>query len=231
MGKTISERVIRVFRLALEILNSSEIPYVVGGAYALHFYTGVYRDTHDLDIYLEEKYVQKSINALSSVGFKDYGEMAPGDRDWIYHAVKRDVLVDLIWQPPNGLHPVDESFYARGPVGEFAGVPVRFLPPDELAWAKVFTLNRHRCDWPDLFSLIRSSVPGFDWYHLLQKMDDHWPLLLAFVIVYDWAYPAEAYRIPNDIRLELLRRKAESPMPESRPTREVILDPWIHTRD
>jgi hypothetical protein len=229
METFIPERMRRIFRQALEILNSREIPYVVGGAYALSFYTGVSRHTHDLDVYLEKKYVQDAVDALLSIGFKDYGEMAAGDRDWIYHAVKRDVLIDLIWQPPNGIHPVDESFYARGSEGEFVGVPVRFLPADELAWAKVFTLNRHRCDWFDVFRLIRASPEGFDWQRLLSNMGEHWPLLLSLIIIYDWAYPDEAFRVPDEVRKELLRRKAESVVVQGL-TREVILDPWIYTR-
>ncbi len=171
-----------------------------------------------------------AVDALSNAGFRDYGEMAPGDREWIYHVTKNRVLIDLVWQPPNHLSPVDESFHQRGPQGSFLGLPARFMPPDELIWAKVFTMNRHRCDWPDVFYLVRARPDDLDWRRLVNKMGDHWPVLLSFIILYDWTYPSETQCIPQDIREELLRRKKECPIETAEPTREAVLDPWIYTR-
>ncbi len=35
----------------IEILNESKYPYMLGGAVAVRYYSGVYRDTKDLDIF------------------------------------------------------------------------------------------------------------------------------------------------------------------------------------
>ena len=230
MPIAIPERVSRTFRRALEALNRSNVPYVVGGAFALYRYTGIWRNTHDLDIYLERKNVPVAVDALLRAGFRDYGEMAAGDREWIYHATKSRVLIDVIWQPPNHLSPVDESFYARSRQGTFLGVPVRFMPPDELMWAKIFTMNRHRCDWPDVFDLVRACPKTLDWQYLVRKLGEHWPVLLSFVILFDWTYPSEKQCIPQEIREELMNRKARMPTISDEPTREAILDPWIYSR-
>lgn len=230
MQVAIPERNRRAFRQALQALNKSGVPYVVGGAFAMYHYTGRWRDTNDLDVYLERKHVPPAVDALSRAGFRDYGEMAADDRDWIYHAAKNRVLVDLIWQPPNHLSPVDESFYQRAPHGSFLEVPVRFMPPDELTWAKIFTMNHQRCDWPDVFHIVRASLKDLDWRRLVSKMGEHWPVLLSFIILYDWTYPSETQRIPQEVREELLSRKQELPLVTDEPTREAILDPWIYTR-
>jgi len=230
MQMAIPERNAEAFRQALLALNTSGVPYVIGGAFAMHRYSGVWRNTNDLDIYLERQYIERAVDALSQAGFLDCGEMAVGDREWIYHATKKRVLVDLIWQPPNHLSPVDESFHARGQEGAFLEVPVRFIPPDELLWAKVFTLNRDRCDWPDLFHVVRARPGGLDWEHVVRKMGEHWPVLLSFIILYDWAYPSETQCIPRGLREELLERKLSLLMPSEGPTREAVLDPWTHTR-
>ena len=218
------------FRQALEALNRSVVPYVIGGAFAIHHYTGIWRNTNDLDVYLERKHVRRAVHALSRAGFRDHGEMAAGDRKWIYHAVKNHGFVDLIWQPPNHLSPVDETVHARGEDGMFLNIPTRFMPADDLVWAKVFTMNHHRCDWPDVFHVVRARPKNFDWEHLVGKMAEHWPVLLSFIVLYDWTYPREAQSIPQGVRDELLKRKRGLPIVSDEPTREAVLDPWIYTR-
>jgi len=230
MPITIPKRISETFQQALQALNKSNVPYVVGGAFALHHYTGVWRNTHDLDVYMERKDAPAAIDALSRAGFHDYGEMAAGDRQWIYHATKNRVLIDVIWQPPNHLSPVDESFYARSRQGTFLDVPVRFMPPDELMWAKIFTMNRHRCDWPDVFTLVRACPRTLDWQRLVRKLGEHWAVLLSFIILYDWTYPSDRQYIPQEIRDELLDKKMRMPTVSEEPTREAILDPWIYSR-
>lgn len=218
------------FRQALETLNESSTPYVIGGAFAMHFYSGIWRNTNDLDVYMEQKYVTKTIETLLRVGFRDLGELAAGDREWIYHATMNQVLLDIIWQPPNRLRPVDESFHARGREGTLFNMPVLFMPPDELIWAKIFILNRDRCDWPDIFHIVRACSENLDWRHLLHAMGEHWPILLSFIILYDWAYPSQTECIPEALRQELLGRKLQLPAAADFPTREAVLDPWIYTR-
>ena len=230
MQMTITEQNVSTFLQALEALNKSDIQYVIGGAFALHHYSGVWRNTNDLDVYMERKFVPQAIDVLSREGFFDRGELAARDREWIYHAMKNHVLVDIIWQPPNHLWPVDETLYARGQEGILMDVLVRFMPPDELIWAKILIMNKHRCDWPDVFHIVRARPIGMDWEHLLRRACEHWPLLLSFIILYDWAYPRETNCIPSDVRHELLERKLQLPEIINEPTREAVLDPWIYTR-
>jgi len=226
----ISEENIKTFQRALEALNAAEIPYVVGGAFAMHYYSGVWRNTNDLDVYLPREYLPRAIRALSSAGFRDYGQMAAGDREWIYHAVDHGVLVDLIWQTPHHLSSVDQSMYDRGPSGTFVDIPVRFIPADELVWAKMFTINRHRCDWPDIFNVVKACPEGIDWNYLTLKMGEHWPVLLSFIVLFDWAYPGESGCIPEAVREDLLRKKQESSLQPENPSHEAVLDPWFYSR-
>ncbi len=230
MRLNISDRHGIVFQEALRALNKADITYVVGGAFAMYHYTGKWRDTNDLDVYLERSCVRPAVDALSGAGFRDHGEMAVGDREWIYHAVRDSTFVDLIWQPPNHLLPVDASFFDRGEDGTFLQVPVRFMPPEELVWAKIFTMNHQRCDWPDVFQMVRATRGRLDWPYLINRMAEHWPVLLSFVVLFDWVYPGEADAIPDLIRKELIQRKMTHPPSPEEPTREVILDPWVYTR-
>lgn len=230
MKSALSERSMEVFREALRALNEAGVPYVVGGAFAVHHYTGYWRNTHDLDLYMERQNVSQAVESLVNVGFQDDGEAAAGDRDWIYHMVKDEVMIDVIWQPPNHLDPVNAGFHEWGEEATFLETPVRFMPREELVWSKIFTLNHHRCDWPDVFRVIRACSPDFDWQRLMEKLGEHWPVLLAFIVLYDWVYPQESGCIPDSVRQELMRRKAEWPIEANQPLREMVLDPWIYTR-
>ena len=227
---TIPDESKRVFREALRGLNEARLPYAIGGAFAMHHYSGVWRFTNDLDIYIERASVPMAVEVLSSLGFRDFGEQAAGDRQWIYHAMKDGTLMDVIWQPPNRVTSFDGSFAERGSEGVFIGVPVRFMAAEDLVLAKVFTLNHQRSDWPDVFQVIRGAGETLNWRYLLRKLGDNWPVLLSLIVLYDWVYPSETRKVPDFVRDELLRQKLEQSVSEDEPVRESALDPWLYTR-
>mgnify|MGYP003766398011 CR=1 FL=1 len=227
---TIPEESKRVFREALATLNEAGMPYVVGGAFAMHHYSGVWRYTNDLDLYLDRRHVPVAIEMLSSIGFRDFGEQAAGDREWIYHAMKDGTLMDLIWQSPNRVTSFDGSFFERGSEGAFLGIPVRFMAAEDLVMSKIFTLNHQRSDWPDVFQVIRGCGGRLDWRYVLGRLGDNWAVLLALIVLYDWVYPSETYKVPQFVRDDLLRRKLAHVPSRSEPVRESVLDPWMYSR-
>lgn len=230
MRYSISESSTVSFRAALTAMNEFNIPYVIGGAFAIYSYSGVWRNTNDLDLYIERRYLSRAAEILASQGFKDRGEMAAGDREWIYHAVNDGTVVDLIWQPPNHMGTIDESFYASGIDGRFLDVPTRYMAAADLIWTKIFIMNRQRCDWPDIFHVVRSSPASVDWTSLMHRVSNHWPVLLSFIVLFDWVYPNEAQSIPQDVRSDLLNRKRETPVTADLGIQEYLLDPWVYTR-
>src|SRR4051794_41947657 len=58
-----------VYRRALQALNGASVPYVVAGAYAIYEHTGIYRQTKDLDIFVEPRSVVTAAQALHEAGF------------------------------------------------------------------------------------------------------------------------------------------------------------------
>ncbi len=228
--QSITGRQLEVFRLAINTLNAANVQYVIGGAFAVHYYGGPFRNTKDLDVYMDISAVPAAVFALTQNGFEDAGETVAGDLDWIYHSRMDQIMVDVIWKAPNGIRTVPDGQYERAPRGTFLDLPVRFMPPDDLVVTKLFTMNLHRCDWPDLLRVLRADPPGFDWNHLLGALGEYWPVLLSFIVLFDWVHPNEARCIPPEVRNDLLARKAANPEPEPGPTHEQILDPWIYTR-
>lgn len=221
---------IGVFQEALTAFNEAGLPYVIGGAFAVYHYTGTWRNTNDMDVYVERIHVPSAVLILTESGFQDAGQQAAGDRTWIYHGTKHKILVDVIWGAPNGVMRVTEDIHKRGSEGTFLGIPTRFIPADDLVLAKIYTMNQHRCDWPDVIRIIRACHEQFDWRYVLDAMGENWPVLLSFIILFDWLYPNHADCIPMRVRQILIRRKSEEPMPLGGSIHESVLDPWIYTR-
>jgi len=219
-----------VYTEALQSLVSRGVPFMLGGAFATWYYTGYWRDTHDVDVFTSPEHVAEAIASLSGVGFQDLGEQAPGDRGWIYHGIRGDIIVDVIWSFANRVTTVHDDWIERGPEGEFLGLSVKFMPVEELVYSKIFTMNKHRCDWPDVMRIFKANCPTFGWHRLLDMLGEHWLLFAAVVDVFDWQYPALVDCIPEGVRRELHRRREEYRPDLTVGTREQLLDPWIHSR-
>lgn len=221
-----------IYNLALTTLNDAGIQYMLGGAMAVYHYTNWWRSTHDIDIYIVHEDLCRAKAVLDAAGFEDIGEQAEGDHEWIYHAVKESLIVDLIWRFANLANYVSRDWFDRAPKGTFLGLDVRFLPLEEAIWIKTFVINRHRCDWPDVMRVIRKQCRDLDWDRLLNLLGEHWLLLAGLIDVFDWQYPESIGCVPRKIRDELLKRRVQYWDNENRQEvqREHLLDPWITYR-
>lgn len=188
-----------VYRRALDVLNSSGVPYVVSGLYALYEYTGIYRQTKDLDLFVDPVHVLDAARVLQRAGFGTYLEQA----HWIAKAMWGDKQIDLIFGTGNGLYFIDAGWFDHSRAGILAGTQVRVAPPEELLWHRLFVSERHRSDVSDILHLILCRGDELDWKRLLQRVDTHWRLLLAQVHLYDYVYPGHRARIPQWVRRTL----------------------------
>lgn len=57
-------------RAALVALSEDQVPFVVAGAYALREYTGIFRDTKDLDLFCLRADAGRALGSLFRVGFR-----------------------------------------------------------------------------------------------------------------------------------------------------------------
>ena len=88
--------------------------------------------------------------------------------------------------------------------------PVRFLPAEELIWCKIYVQNRERFDGADVNHVILKTGRNLDWKRILSRMDQHWHLLLAQILIFQFVYPADyAELIPKWLFDELMRRAHE----------------------
>ncbi len=200
-----SERELDARADALRALNAAAVPYVVAGAYAFFEYTGIYRDTKDLDVFLRERDLEEAFRALEAAGFRTHVE----DAGWIGKGFRGEWFVDLIFSSGNGVAVVDDGWFEHARRGEVMGVPVLLAPAEEMIWSKAYVCERERYDGHDVANLVRACGDAMDWRRLLDRFGDDWEVLLSHLVMYRFSYPSDRSKVPDWVMRELLRRTWE----------------------
>lgn len=193
------------YRTVLGILNDSNISYMLGGAFATFKYTGIYRDTKDLDVFCKPSDHLRILKMFAEKGYKT--ELT--DVRWLAKVFSGEYFIDIIFSSVNNICRVDDTWLEKSTSGELHGMPTRFLPAEELLWCKIYVQNRERFDGADINHLILRYGTQLDWKRVLMRLDQHWHLLLQQVINFQFVYPAERDIIPRWLFDELIRRANE----------------------
>lgn len=203
----------RLYRDVLELFNASQVPYTLSGAFALHYHTGIWRNTKDLDLFLAGCDLIDILRILKDRGF----ETEIADDVWLAKVHADGFFVDLISGMNNAALAVEDSWIERSVPCMAVGVPSRVLPIEELLASKAFVASRDRFDGSDVCHLIYRTEGRFDWdrvLSLLTKKGDNWGVLLWHLVLFAFVYPASVDFVPRriwDDLLERLRAQIESP--------------------
>jgi hypothetical protein len=189
-----------VYRLALRALGDAGLPFMVGGAYALFHFTGLHRDTKDLDVFVRPRDVGPALDALAAAGFVTELTFP----HWLGKAFMGEWFIDVIFNAGNGCVPVDDEWLEHAPRGEVLGVEVAICPAEETIWSKAFLMERERFDGADVAHLLHACARDLDWARLVRRFDGAWRVLLAHLVLYEFVYP-EAH-VPDDVMRALLAR-------------------------
>lgn len=187
---------------ALSLINESGLPFVVGGAYALEWHTGISRHTKDFDLFVSPDHAGHVLSLFESRGFKTEWTHP----HWLAKVYQEDAFVDIIYRSGNGLAEVDASWVERGVPGEVFELPARLCAAEEMIWSKAFIMERERFDGADVAHLLRAKAEQLDWEHLLSLFGSYWRALYVHLILFGFIYPVERGRIPGRVLTELARR-------------------------
>lgn len=187
---------------AIDVLQEAGVPFLVGGAYAYCNYTGIFRDTKDLDLFPKKEDAARALDVLAADGW----ETERRDEVWIYKAYKGEYFVDLIFSSGNGVAIVDDEWFQHAPVGTAFGRKVLLVPAEEVIWSKAFICERERYDGGDVNHLLRAVGDRLDWDRLLRRFDRYWEVLFAHLTKFRFAYPSERSKIPEWVMVEMMDR-------------------------
>src|SRR5262245_59374747 len=102
------------YRLVLDTVSQAEIPFLVGGAYALHRYTGVVSHTKDLDLFVRAEDCRRILDLFAAEGYRT--EMT--FPHWLGKVFGDGDFIDVIFSSGNGFCPVDDDWCAQAVDGE-----------------------------------------------------------------------------------------------------------------
>jgi hypothetical protein len=211
-----------LYRTALEMLNRSGVPYMVGGTYAFQYYAGISRSTKDIDIFVRPRDVSRVLDVLVRAGFKT--EIAFSH--WLAKAHHADRFIDIVFSSGNGVAEVDDEWFAHAVDEEVLGIPVKLCPPEEMIWSKAYIMERERYDGADVAHLILARGDRFDWARLLERFGTHWRVLLSHLVLFGFVYPADRNRVPTWVMQELFRwlqQELATPPPTERICQGTLL--------
>jgi hypothetical protein len=208
-----------VYGRALSALEDDGVPFLIGGALAVHHHTGIWRDTKDLDVFCRPEDAQQALGALAKRGFRP--EVVY--ESWLGKAWERNVFVDVIWRNANALFPVVDAWIRHAAWGEVLGHDVRILAAEELILSKITVAGRHRFDGADVLHILHKTAERIDWARLAAGAGEHVGLIAAYLHMYRWGYPGAAERIPDDV-LAMFERAARDAPSSFGPFRARLLD-------
>ncbi|HYI10909.1 MAG TPA: hypothetical protein VEK57_17770 [Thermoanaerobaculia bacterium] len=201
----LAESSIRFYRHALAILKDTDIPHLVGGAYAYARYTGIERHTKDFDIFIRREDFGRAAWAFQKAGYKSELNFP----HWLGKAYSGEDFVDLIFSAGNGVAAVDDRWFEHAVPEQVFGVDVLLIPAEEMIWSKGLIMERERFDGADVAHVIRAAGDRLDWARLLERYGPYWRALYAHIVLFGFIYPSDRDKVPAWVVDELTKRISE----------------------
>ncbi|HEX5070205.1 MAG TPA: hypothetical protein VFV78_08300 [Vicinamibacterales bacterium] len=187
------------YREVLRVLTRSDVPFLVGGAFAFARHAAIDRQTKDLDLMIEEHTWPRLARVLRAGGIHTRRTFP----HWLGKALDSRGQVDIIYNNGAGLSPVDARWFEHAVPAAVLGFRVRVCPVEELIWSKAFVMERERFDGSDVLHLIRAQGQTLDWRRLRQRFTGHEAVLRAHLILFKYVYPSETHLVPDWLDSEL----------------------------
>lgn len=180
-------------------LVDAKLPFLIGGAIAFGCYTGIWRDTKDLDIFITPETVQPALDHLDRSGFTTELTFP----HWIAKVRSPQALVDLIFRGSNGVCSVGQEWFENAPQVRLFGRTVNIVRSEDLIFMKSFVMERERFDGMDIMHLLFGQADHLDWDRLYDWFSEDQGLLMALLALFQYVYPFRAASIPDKVRQAL----------------------------
>jgi hypothetical protein len=214
-----------VFRQGLQVLNQSGAKYAVGAAFARYIYTGIWRSTKDLDVFLKPQDLKIVLDEFQEAGFETHIE----SQHWLAKAKKNGNIIDLIFGTGHGLLPIDDSAFEGSQQAVILGVTTWLFPIEEMIASAAFINVRGRFDGAEVLHLVQGARGRLDWDRILRRLGDNRQLLLWHLILFDFVYPGHKNYLPRDLMVQLfeeIRQNWEENNHPAKSFRGTVIDPF-----
>jgi hypothetical protein len=151
------EEMVSAMKDAVAVLQSHEIPFILGGGLAA-WARGGPRSDHDVDLLIRETDAESALAAFADAGMQT--ERPP--EGWLVKAWHENgTLIDLIHHPAGG--PVTDESIARSPVVEVMALRLRVSSLEDLMTTKLLALSEQEPSFGGVLELARALREQVDW--------------------------------------------------------------------
>ena len=199
-ASALDEELVAFYGRMLDCLIEAEVPFLIGGAFALEMYTGVMRHTKDLDLFVHPNDFRHTLEALEAGGAGTTVTFS----HWLGKAWHGENFIDIIFSSGNGLCPVDDAWFEHASIANAFGREVALCPIEEMIWQKAYIMTHERYDGADVAHLLRAGADRMDWKRLVGRFAGNEEVLLSHLVLFGYIYPAERQRIPAAVLQSLL---------------------------
>lgn len=172
-GARPEDRLVSALKRSAASLRDAEIPFAVGGGFAV-WARGGPASEHDVDLMIREEDAERAMRALEAAGMRT--ERPP--EGWLVKAFDDEVLVDLIFAPSG--YEVDEGVLRRADELSVDGMPMPVLPATEVLVSKLCALTERHLDFEGLLQITRALREQVDWGRLRSRTC-HSPFARSFL--------------------------------------------------
>jgi hypothetical protein len=207
----------------LRIMNESGVPYAIGGAYAHYAVTGIWRDSKDLDAFLQPRHIKRALTAFRQAGY----ETELRDGYWLAKVHDPPHLFDFLFAVRHMTQVTVTAEWLRTSLpATFLDVPTRLLAPEEVIASKAYIGNRDRFDGADILHIIRSLQGDVDWSRLVELLRGDEEIVLWHLVLFAFVYPSQREWLPKALMERAFARVVSTP--HLRPAsafRGLVIDP------
>ncbi len=213
----------RLFHEWLKILRRSKVPYALGGAYAQYAFTGVWRDSKDMDVFVRPEDVRGLLDAFAEAGY----DTELRDQRWLAKVHSVPHLLDILFAVRHMTRlRISDEWLRTAVAARFLDVPTRILRPEEIIATKVYIANRDRFDGADILHLIRALQGEVDWQRLVDLVEGDEEIVLWHLVLFAFVYPMHREWLPQALMQRAFERVQSTPaLFGARAFRGAVLDP------
>ena len=176
-AKVPEEVFLQVLGETADALERGKVPHVFMGGLASAA-LGRPRWTHDIDIFVKPEDRERVLEVLAAEGFRTQQT----NPQWLYKALKHDVLVDVIFLS-DGQVVLDDEMVRRARRADVAGRVVPVIPVEDLIVIKALVFKeRAPRHWYDALALLQRE--DIDWDYLVERALRYEPGRVLSLLVY-----------------------------------------------
>jgi hypothetical protein len=158
-------------------LKQSEIPFALGGSFAVYAHGGHSSD-HDVDFLIREQDKGRALDELAAVGF----EVEEPPEDWLVKVFDEGRMVDLIFRPVES--PVTDATLRDTEMLSVEAITMPVISATQLMIHKLLSYTQHHCDFATGLPVARSLREQIDWDRVRTETAES-PYAEAFLVLLD----------------------------------------------